>query len=131
MSSAETVARAGKEAFDASQLLDASERTKALLAIQRGLTEAKQDILAANARDVQVSQSHTPPSSTDGEAGSERASCGRNNVLLPFEATRPPLLSRQVRLHAPRHHRRLCLAGSDRTSHLCHKNGRRIGIVSS
>lgn len=57
MSSAETVARAGKEAFDASQLLDASERTKALSAIKRALTEAKAEILAANARDVQVSLS--------------------------------------------------------------------------
>ena len=55
MSSAETVARAGKEAFDASQLLEASERTKALSAIKRALTDAKVEILAANARDVQVS----------------------------------------------------------------------------
>lgn len=51
---AEQVARLAKESFDASQLLPASERHKALLAIRDALVASKQDILAANALDMQV-----------------------------------------------------------------------------
>lgn len=55
-SPAEAVAKAAKTAYDASQLLDASERTKALVALKLALTEAKDEILAANALDLQVSR---------------------------------------------------------------------------
>ena len=53
--SAEAVARAAKEAFDSSQVLDASERMRALEAVRRGLVEAKDEVLAANAKDLEVS----------------------------------------------------------------------------
>merc|ERR1711939_285337 len=45
--SAEAVARAAKEAFDSSQVLDASERMRALEAVRRGLVEAKGEVVAA------------------------------------------------------------------------------------
>ena len=51
---AEQVARMAKESFDASQLLDSSERHRALLALKAALTESKEAILAANARDIEV-----------------------------------------------------------------------------
>lgn len=52
--SAEQVARTAKESFDASQLLDSSERHLALVALKHALTESKDAILAANALDIQV-----------------------------------------------------------------------------
>merc|ERR1711939_285617 len=52
--SAEAVARAAKEAFDSSQVLDASERMRALEAVRRGLVEAKDEVLAANAKDLEL-----------------------------------------------------------------------------
>lgn len=60
VSPAEIVARAAKTAYDASQLLDASERTKALVALKSALSEAKQEILAANAVDIAVSHFDRP-----------------------------------------------------------------------
>lgn len=56
--SAEQVARTAKEAYDASSLLDSSERHLALVALRLALTESKADILAANALDIQVSSTH-------------------------------------------------------------------------
>ncbi|KAL8279886.1 hypothetical protein RQP46_007736 [Phenoliferia psychrophenolica] len=50
--SAEQVARTAKEAFDASQLLDSSERHKALVALKSALTTHKARILSANALDI-------------------------------------------------------------------------------
>lgn len=47
-----------QEAFDASQLLDSSERHKALVALKEALTTSKDRILAANALDIQVA--HRP-----------------------------------------------------------------------
>lgn len=52
--SAETTARAAKLAFDASQLLDPSEKNRALTAVKGALHAAKAAILEANARDVEV-----------------------------------------------------------------------------
>lgn len=52
--SAEQVARTAKEAFDASQLLESSERHAALLALKRALTDAKEEILQANRQDIEV-----------------------------------------------------------------------------
>ncbi|BGP49509.1 glutamate-5-semialdehyde dehydrogenase [Rhodotorula kratochvilovae] len=52
MSSAEQIARDAKLSFDASQLLDSEERHKALVALKDALTTAKDDILAANQRDI-------------------------------------------------------------------------------
>ncbi|BGP25578.1 glutamate-5-semialdehyde dehydrogenase [Rhodotorula toruloides] len=54
--SAEQVARTAKEAFDASQLLDSSERHTALLALKRALTGAKEDILEANRQDIEAAR---------------------------------------------------------------------------
>lgn len=48
------VARTAKEAFDASQLLDSSERHTALLALKQALTDAKEEILQANRQDIEV-----------------------------------------------------------------------------
>ncbi|BGP25587.1 glutamate-5-semialdehyde dehydrogenase [Rhodotorula toruloides] len=50
------VARTAKEAFDASQLLDSSERHTALLALKRALTGAKEDILEANRQDIEAAR---------------------------------------------------------------------------
>jgi glutamate-5-semialdehyde dehydrogenase len=58
ISPAEVVAKAAKKAYDASQLLDASERTVALVALKLALTQAKDEILAANALDIAVRYSN-------------------------------------------------------------------------
>lgn len=49
------LAQAARDAFTASQLLDASERHLALIAVKDALTQAKQEILDANKLDIQVS----------------------------------------------------------------------------
>jgi glutamate-5-semialdehyde dehydrogenase len=54
MSSAEEIARAAKAAFEASQLVPAEERIKALEAIKAELERNKEEILAANGEDVKV-----------------------------------------------------------------------------
>lgn len=51
---AEQIARTAKEAFDASQLLDATERHLALVALKDALTTYKERILAANVQDIEV-----------------------------------------------------------------------------
>ncbi|GAA5849059.1 hypothetical protein JCM8547_006429 [Rhodosporidiobolus lusitaniae] len=56
MSTAEDTARAAKEAFDASQLLDSSERHRALLALKDALTQHKDEILEANKRDIEAAK---------------------------------------------------------------------------
>ncbi|BGO92439.1 hypothetical protein NBRC10512_000513 [Rhodotorula toruloides] len=53
---AEQVARTAKEAFDASQLLDSSERHTALLALKQALTDAKEEILEANRLDIEAAR---------------------------------------------------------------------------
>ena len=59
--SAEAVARAAKEAFDAAQMLaDADvERIRALQLVRQALASAKQEILDANKRDVEVRNQYT------------------------------------------------------------------------
>lgn len=49
---AETVARHAKEAFDASQLLPSGQRHAALVALHSTLTQSKQQVLDANAKDI-------------------------------------------------------------------------------
>lgn len=51
---ATTIAQAAKAAFEASQLIPASERVKALYEIRQELENAKAEILEANRRDLQV-----------------------------------------------------------------------------
>jgi glutamate-5-semialdehyde dehydrogenase len=51
---AESIARAAKEAFEGSQLIPSSERITALEAIKTALEAAKDDIFAANKKDVEV-----------------------------------------------------------------------------
>ncbi|SCZ87819.1 BZ3500_MvSof-1268-A1-R1_Chr2-3g05287 [Microbotryum saponariae] len=53
---AELIARTAKEAFDASQLLPASERHNALLALEAALKEHKAEILEANRLDVELAR---------------------------------------------------------------------------
>lgn len=52
--SAESIARAAKAAFEASQLIPSSERVLALHEIRKELEAAKEDILAANKQDLEV-----------------------------------------------------------------------------
>ncbi|KZT07475.1 gamma-glutamyl phosphate reductase [Laetiporus sulphureus 93-53] len=56
ISAAEAVAKAAKEAFEASQLIPAEERVKALYEIRKELEGAKKEILAANRRDLEAAQ---------------------------------------------------------------------------
>jgi glutamate-5-semialdehyde dehydrogenase len=56
MSSAEQVAKSAKESFDQSQLLDASERHTALVALKEALTEHKEEILKANREDMEAAK---------------------------------------------------------------------------
>lgn len=53
-SSAETIARAAREAFEASQLVDPEKRNDALRSIRDVLKENKDEILAANEKDMEV-----------------------------------------------------------------------------
>jgi glutamate-5-semialdehyde dehydrogenase len=53
-SSASDIAKAAKQAFEASQLIPSSERINALNGIKRELDVSKQDILAANRDDLEV-----------------------------------------------------------------------------
>ncbi len=57
-SNAETIARAARSAFEESQLVDPSERNVALEAIRRVLEESRDEVLAANKRDMQVRMVH-------------------------------------------------------------------------
>ena len=57
---AEGIARSAREAFEASQLVDVSERNIALSAIRRVLEEHKAEVLDANKKDMEVCFS--PPS---------------------------------------------------------------------
>lgn len=54
MGDTESIARAAKLAFEASQLLPASERTNALRAITKELQANKSQILEANRKDMEV-----------------------------------------------------------------------------
>ena len=53
-STTEQIAKAAKAAFDASQLIDASERVKALYAIKEELEGMKEEIREANVKDLEV-----------------------------------------------------------------------------
>lgn len=48
------IAKAAKAAFEASQLIDSSERVQALHLIKGELEELKDEILAANKEDLEV-----------------------------------------------------------------------------
>jgi glutamate-5-semialdehyde dehydrogenase len=54
MSSAEDIAKTAKAAFESSQLVPGEERVVALHAIRRALEARKDEILAANKKDLQV-----------------------------------------------------------------------------
>ncbi|GAA5876137.1 hypothetical protein JCM3774_003509 [Rhodotorula dairenensis] len=54
--SSTALAQAARDAFTASQLLDASERHLALIAVKDALTAAKDEILAANKLDIQAAK---------------------------------------------------------------------------
>lgn len=57
LSQPEQIAKAAKEAFDASQLIDTSERVKALHAIKEELEALKDKIHEANVQDLEVRRS--------------------------------------------------------------------------
>ena len=61
---AESIARASKKAFEASQLVGGEERVAALLSIRKTLQENKDAILDANRKDMQVCR--------DPKSGSDR-----------------------------------------------------------
>lgn len=52
---AEEIARSAREAYEASQLVDSSERDLALFKIRDLLLERRQDVLDANQKDLDVS----------------------------------------------------------------------------
>jgi glutamate-5-semialdehyde dehydrogenase len=54
-SPAETIARAAREAFEASQLVGPEKRNDALRSIRDVLKENKDEILVANEKDMEVS----------------------------------------------------------------------------
>lgn len=56
MASAEQVAIAARRAFEASQLIDASERDVALDSIRSSLTSARDEVLAANKADMEAAK---------------------------------------------------------------------------
>lgn len=58
--SAETIAKASKSAFIASQLVTGNERVKALETVHAALAAGKDHILAANREDVKVCSSGRP-----------------------------------------------------------------------
>lgn len=60
MSDAETIAKAAKQAFEASQLISAEERVRALLEIRKELESSKDSILEANKIDLDVRLSIFP-----------------------------------------------------------------------
>jgi glutamate-5-semialdehyde dehydrogenase len=51
---AEQIAKDAREAFESSQLVDGSERNAALKAIRAELERSKDEILAANEKDMEV-----------------------------------------------------------------------------
>jgi glutamate-5-semialdehyde dehydrogenase len=53
-SAAETIAKAAREAFEESQLVQVSERNVALKAIREVLESAKDEIISANQKDMEV-----------------------------------------------------------------------------
>lgn len=55
---AEGIARSARQAFEASQLVDVSERNVALQAIRKVLEQKREDVLAANKKDMDVSPVH-------------------------------------------------------------------------
>ena len=54
----ETIAKAARAAFEASQLIDSAERTRALHEIRKELGTYKDAILQANGEDMTVRASH-------------------------------------------------------------------------
>ena len=91
---AEAVAKLARAAFEAGQLVESEERVVALRAISTGLTLAKEKILAANAKDVEVSYLSTEIGMAYScfAAGRPYPSQSRYHVLLPPQTSRPPIL---------------------------------------
>jgi malate/lactate dehydrogenase len=54
--SAQAIAALAKRCFEASQVLEPSDRAYALERLRQGLSDAKQEILQANIRDMEVCQ---------------------------------------------------------------------------
>jgi glutamate-5-semialdehyde dehydrogenase len=69
--SAEAIAQTAKAAFEASQLVSAAERTRALLEIRKGLEANRDAILRANGEDMAV-RSHFSPVKTQSKRKRER-----------------------------------------------------------
>jgi len=59
-SAAVYIAKAAKAAFEASQLIASSERVRALHELRDELASAKEEILAANRRDLEVHSAPIP-----------------------------------------------------------------------
>jgi glutamate-5-semialdehyde dehydrogenase len=58
----ETIAKTARGAFEASQLIDTAERTRALHEIRKELEANKDAILQANGEDMTVRSLHQPKS---------------------------------------------------------------------
>ena len=101
---AESIAKAARRAFEASQLIDPSERDTALKAIRQVLEESRDDVLAANKQDMEVSTcclGIIKPA--EGMIGRQCASCRWQALSLPHFAPRP-LPIWKIRVDASRNH---------------------------
>lgn len=121
----EAIAKAAKEAFVASQLIQSAERIKALKFIQQELDHAKQAILAANAEDLKVGSLRTHDQCTiliESVGRSSRSRC-RTNVS-DFAQSPGSRSRRQMGVHATGHRRCCCSPRSNRRRGLCNRIGR-------
>jgi hypothetical protein len=110
MNQAELVAQSAKAAFDAAQLLEdaPSERVRALSLVREALLAAKEDILKANAldMDVRLPCAREPlganADSFPSPAGRPDTSRRRDNVELAPETLGLAVIIDKVRRHASR-----------------------------
>jgi len=79
---AEGIAKSAREAFEASQLVDVSERNIALQSIRKVLLERKDDVLVANKKDMEVSLISQNQTKVYSQAASELAAQGKLSRTL-------------------------------------------------
>jgi len=88
--SAESIAQTAKAASEASQLVSATERTRALHEIRRELEANKDAILKANSEDMSVRPSFPPfPAMWKKKTLTRMRSSSTQKQRLPRDASRP------------------------------------------
>jgi len=128
--SAEKIAIDARRAFEASQLVDVSERNIALDAIRVKLEQSRDAVLEANKKDMDVSSSTHILGVVANDKGSRRATCSRETVKIISVPTRS-LETRKIRCHVARNNGCRDLACSDWNCYLCERNRTRTGTTSS